>query len=185
MSEPDQPNQSRAQPVDLIATWRGQPTRIEAQIASLQQQLDRIENRPPPEIEPLVRQLEALTLRLAADPQVQRLEQTGKSASELATALEATTRRLTDLVAELRAQRFDHERRRRLLLWLPITALLISLATNGATVWLAWDSNRTILAAWSWKNQIEGWASWAGQMLQDINQRLAPSPKPSARPQPK
>ena len=93
MSEPDQPS--------LIATWRGQPTRIEAQIASLQQQLDRIENRPPPEIDPLVRQLEALTRRLDADPQIQRLEQTGKSAAELATALEATTRPLASGRQEL------------------------------------------------------------------------------------
>jgi hypothetical protein len=131
--------------------------------------------------------LDQLTLRLDSEPQIQRLEQTGKNAAELALALEATTRRLADLTAVLHSQRLRHEQRRRLLLWLPIAALAISLAGNGLSVWLAWDSNQTILAAWSWKAQVEDWANRLGLKVNSIEQRLnpAPSTKPSPKPPPK
>ncbi|MEI9985773.1 MAG: hypothetical protein WDN69_22880 [Aliidongia sp.] len=142
-SEPELPN--------LLATWRGQPTRtelqqLEARMTALQQLLDQVLSRPQPEFEPLRQSLDRLTRRLDSEPQLQRLEQTGKNAAELALALEATTRRLADLTAALHAQRLHHESRRRLLLWLPIAALAMSLAGNCLTVWLAWDSNQTILA---------------------------------------
>ena len=183
-SEPELPN--------LLTTWRGQPTRtelqqFEARMTALQQQLDQVLNRPQQEFEPLRQSLDRLTQRLDNEPQLQRLEQTGKNAAELALALEATTRRLADLTAALHAQRLHHESRRRLLLWLPIAALAISLAGNCLTVWLAWDSNQTILAAWSWKGQVEDWANRLGQKVDSIEQRLnpAPSTKPSPRPAPK
>lgn len=201
MSEPELPN--------LLTTWRGQPTRtevqqLEARMTALQQLLDQVLNRPQPEFEPLRQSLDRLTQRLDCEPQLLRLEQTGKNAAELALALEATTRRLADLTAALHSQRLHHESRRRLLLWLPIAALAMSLAGNCLTVWLAWDSNQTIRAAWSWKGQVEDWANRIGQKVDsiasqsgairpqsgrpgsgpEVDQRLnpAPSTKPSPRP---
>ncbi len=47
----------------------------------------------------------------------------------------------------------------------------MSLAGNCLTVWLAWDSNQTILAAWSWKGQVEDWANRLGQKVDSIEQR--------------
>ena len=184
MSEPELPN--------LLQAWRNQPTRaeiqqLEARMTALQQQLDQLLSRPQPEFDPLRQSLDRLTQRLDSEPQLQRLEQTGKNAAELALALEATTRRLADLMGELQAQRLDHETKRHLLLWLPIAALAISIFANCLTIWFAHDSNETILAAWSWKAQVEDWANRLGQKVDSIEQRLnpAPSTKPSPRPAPK
>jgi hypothetical protein len=68
------------------------------------------------------------------ETQIQRMEQAARNAAELALAFDATTNRLGDLMAGLQAQRLDHEKKRRLLLWLPITALMMSLAGNVAAV---------------------------------------------------